>query len=73
LIKNILDWRESKMSRFSVKTEHGAARCAGTVFAVFINERIYDTTTLNDTEHTNFVGLRKLGPDGNFYATSLRK
>ena len=40
----------SKMSRFSVKTEHGAARCAGTVFAVFINERIYDTTTLNDTE-----------------------
>ena len=56
-----------------MKTEHGAARCAGTVFAVFINERIYDTTTLNDTEHTNFVGLRKLGPDGNFYATSLRK
>jgi hypothetical protein len=39
------------MSRFSVKTEHGAARCAGIVFAVFINERIYDTTTLNDTEH----------------------
>jgi hypothetical protein len=37
-----------------VKTEHGAARCAGTVFAVFINERIYDTTTLNDTERSNF-------------------
>jgi hypothetical protein len=42
------------MSRFSVKTEHGAARCADTVFAVFNNKRIYDTTTLHDTEHTNF-------------------